>query len=659
MRDLRSLWIVRFLGLLLLPFLMDARAVERAIPPESALAPQLHVNPTFAVDQKWLGGSNYFYYDLGEYGVRFNHPPEKPWANLGNMKLWDKAWYSTDEYAPNLGPQLVLQNLHQAEVIATVRAQFTEMRNQGQTAIVIPIWLSEAAEGNGESKFGHVFNWNGLTTQQQMNLLNLTDEIYNAGFLKITYRFNINGYADPSLWNGWSDTSYQKCKNFILNTIALVRPALLARFGSWQNRWSFDLGGELGGLTTGQVPRYTAQLMKDYVNEGFPISETVGFSMLCSDNNSGQYFLNQFRNLSSLGPAYVPQNWAVTCYSRSSLNSNVQNSLASLAGAMKQAGCPNQPVVIIECLNNDAGEAAEISRAISQNPTLNIVELYQWPISRAAMDNGVWTVDSAYADHFTNYLRPPQSSPPGIISFELASSEVNENVASGKVTLKVIRTGNTRGEVQIPWSTANGTAVSSFDYLPASGNLIFSDGQDSATFSITILDDKLPEKPKSFNVSLGSPSGSTATLGSIVTESVTIFSDEVVPPPSRVIGGSQITTTKGKLSGVKLNFSYDLASLSTKNMNAYRLKTPGNDGVFGTADDISVPITKAAYDNSKKTVTLSWYARKLQTDLRLTISGSGDTAIEDKFKQPIDGNLDGAPGGDALINVTKNGLIHF
>lgn len=657
MRPLRTLQTFRLLVLLFLSFMMDARANDGPIPPTTVS--QLRAYSTLEADQKRLGGSNYFYYDLGEYGARFNHPPDQPWANISNMNLWDKAWYSTDEYAPNRGPQLVIQNLHQAEVIATVRAQLTEMRSQGQTAIVIPIWFSEAAEGSSESKFGHVFNWNGLTTRQQMNLVNLTDEIFNAGFLKITFRFNINGHADPSLWSGWSDSSYLKCKNFILNTIALLRPALLARFGAWENRWSFDLGGELGGLTTGQVSRYTAQLMKDYVNEGFPISETVGFSMLCSDSNSGQYFLNQFRNLSSMGPAYVPQSWAVTCYSRSNQVSNVQSSLANLAGAMKQAGCQNQPVVIIECLNNDAGEAAEISRALSQNPTLKIVELYQWPISRAAMDNGVWTVDSAYADQFTNYLRNSQVNPPGIISFELATSAVNETLDSGKITLKVIRTGNTRGEVQIPYSTANGTAVSGTDYLPASGNLIFSDGQTSANFSVTILNDNLPEKPETFSVSLGSPSGTTATLGSIVTETVTIISDEVIPPPSRVIGGSQITTTKGKLSGVKLNFSYDLALVSSKNVNAYRLTAPGNDGVFGTGDDIKVPITKAAYDNAKRTVTLSWYARKMQTNLRLTVSGSGYNAVVDKFNQPIDGNLDGTPGGDALINVSKNGFIHF
>lgn len=606
-----------------------------------------------------LKGSNFFFYSLGSFGTRFNHPPEQPWANASHIKLWNDCWYSLGDYAPDLGPQLIIQNIHQPDVLETVRAQLAQMKSEGQTAIAIPIWFGEPVTGSNSDISGHLFNWYRLTDQQKSNLLTFTDEIYAAGFLKITFRFNHNGTADPSQWNSWRQDSFLKCANFVTDCIALLRQSLVARFGSCGNRWSFDLGGELGGSVRGQSPTYTARLMKAYIDNGFSIDETCGFSMACGDKTIAQTFQNQYTTLSAMGPAYLPKSWAVTCYSRSGLKTNILEGLTSLATAMRQIGCQNQSVIILECLNNDAAEAAEINLAIDSNPSLNITELYQWPISRNALDNGVWTVDSACADAFANYRNIGRSTSPGEFNFEKTAITTQEKgLPGGRLTLKVLRTGGTIGRVQIPISTANGTATSGQDYVGSSQQLIFNEGQISATLALVILNDRLVEEPETFTVHLGRPSNPAASLGPGAKATITILSDESPPPPSRPIGGQTILA-KGTLTGVKINFSYDLDPKSTANISSYTLYAPGKDGRFQTSDDIPLPILKSAYDSSHKVLIITCKPYKFNSDVRLCVSGTGPGTLVDRYKRPIDGDQNGIPGGDAVLLIHRNGSIEF
>lgn len=610
-------------------------------------------------NQITLSGSNYFFYSLGSFGTLFNHPPDKPWANATNITAWNDCWYSLNHYAPAQGPQLVIQNIHHLEVLEMVRSQLAAMRSEGQSAITIPIWLADPINGSIDHHSGHVFDWNGLTVQQKTNLLTLTSEICDAGFLKITYRFNNNGLADPRQWTAFQPDSFQKCSQFVMDTIALLRQSLLARFGACNNRWSFDLGGELGGSTLGQSAAYTARLMKNYIGGGFSIDETCGFSMVCSGKNIAQSFQNQFTTLSALGAAHVPKSWAISCYSRSNLGTNILEGLTSLAQAMRQNGCQDQPVVIIECLNNDAAEASEINLAIDLNPTLKITELYQWPLSRAALDNGVWTVDSACADAFAHYRNIGRSTSPGTFNFEKSAVIAKENgQPGGRVMLNVLRSGGAVGQVHVPFTTANGTAKAGQDYVTSSGTLTFSEGQSSAAISIVILNDNLVEGPETFTVSLGNPFNQAASLGPVATATLTIISDESVPPPSRAIGGQTIIS-KGMLTGVKINFSYDLEPNSTTNLNSYKLYAAGRDGLFHTADDTHLPLSKATYDRTRKIVTLTCKPCKLNSNAQLEISGTGSSSLLDTYKRPIDGDNNSTPGGDALILIHKNGSVSF
>jgi len=122
---------------------------------------------------------------------------------------------------------------------------------------------------------------------------------------------------------------------------------------------------------------------------------------------------------------------------------------------------------------------------------------------------------------------------PGSLQLSDASYSVDENVASLSVT--VTRSGGSAGQVSVDFSTADGTAVEGEDYAAASGTLVFTDGEMSRNFDVTILDDSLYEGDEGFSVTLGNVLGG-ASLGTPVSAAVTILEDDQGPEPTDTDG---------------------------------------------------------------------------------------------------------------------------
>ena len=57
------------------------------------------------------------------------------------------------------------------------------------------------------------------------------------------------------------------------------------------------------------------------------------------------------------------------------------------------------------------------------------------------------------------------------------------------LTVTVLRTGGTAGNLTVDYATADGTAIAGQDYTSTSGTLTFSAGETSKTIQIPILDD--------------------------------------------------------------------------------------------------------------------------------------------------------------------------
>jgi hypothetical protein len=101
----------------------------------------------------------------------------------------------------------------------------------------------------------------------------------------------------------------------------------------------------------------------------------------------------------------------------------------------------------------------------------------------------------------------------------------NEVTATFQVTL----TSPVSSEVRVSYATSDLTAFSGADYIPASGILVFTPGQTSATVAVTIFGDAIAEADEKFRLTLSNPVN--ATIARSPAEA-TIQDDDSGPRPS-------------------------------------------------------------------------------------------------------------------------------
>ncbi len=132
-----------------------------------------------------------------------------------------------------------------------------------------------------------------------------------------------------------------------------------------------------------------------------------------------------------------------------------------------------------------------------------------------------------------NSTAPPSAATaaaPGALSLSAAAESVAQN--AGSSTLNVNRNGGSSGAVTVHYATAGGTAASGSDFVAASGNLSWADG-DAATkpIAVAIANNSPFSGNRAFSVSLSEPTGG-ATLGSVSSATVTINGDAAASTPS-------------------------------------------------------------------------------------------------------------------------------
>jgi hypothetical protein len=89
-------------------------------------------------------------------------------------------------------------------------------------------------------------------------------------------------------------------------------------------------------------------------------------------------------------------------------------------------------------------------------------------------------------------------------------------------TVAVERVGGSVGTIGVDYASSDGTATAGDDYIAVNGNLSFTDGVTSRTFSVEIInDDNTQEGKESLNLILSNPTGG-AGLGSPSAASLTI-----------------------------------------------------------------------------------------------------------------------------------------
>jgi hypothetical protein len=102
-------------------------------------------------------------------------------------------------------------------------------------------------------------------------------------------------------------------------------------------------------------------------------------------------------------------------------------------------------------------------------------------------------------------------------------------------------------------------------------------------------------------------------------------------------------TTAAAFTAIQVSFSEALDGISARSPANYELLEAGADGVFATGDEVLRSVTPF-YTYPETNLTLSFGSILPEGKYRLTLSGT--KAIFDTAGNPLDGNGDGAPGGD-------------
>ena len=96
-------------------------------------------------------------------------------------------------------------------------------------------------------------------------------------------------------------------------------------------------------------------------------------------------------------------------------------------------------------------------------------------------------------------------SKPGALRLSQTAYAASET--GGVVTVTVDRVDGTLGEVSVPFSTSNGSAVAGTDYVATNGVLTYADGETNASFIVELLDDAEDESAETFYLFLDEPAG--------------------------------------------------------------------------------------------------------------------------------------------------------
>ena len=85
--------------------------------------------------------------------------------------------------------------------------------------------------------------------------------------------------------------------------------------------------------------------------------------------------------------------------------------------------------------------------------------------------------------------------------------------ATTTANFTITRVGSLAGQAAVNWSTTDGTAMAGTDYVAASGQVVFADGESQKAVAVTVLGDDTPEPDESFKLLLSTAAGYSVASG--------------------------------------------------------------------------------------------------------------------------------------------------
>ncbi len=193
-------------------------------------------------------------------------------------------------------------------------------------------------------------------------------------------------------------------------------------------------------------------------------------------------------------------------------------------------------------------------------------------------------------------------------------TEGNTGTTSATFTVSLSAASNI--DVTVHYATANSSAAAGSDYTAASGDVIIPAGQTSATFTVTVIGDRLPELPETFTVNLSAATNANIADGQGVG---TIVDDE----PRISIG--DVTKAEGKKGRTTL-FTFTV-TLSAAYDQAVTMSYRTANGTATTGDG----------DYVAKTGTLTFASGETSKTITIEVKGDDKKETDEYFSLDLSG----------------------
>ena len=183
--------------------------------------------------------------------------------------------------------------------------------------------------------------------------------------------------------------------------------------------------------------------------------------------------------------------------------------------------------------------------------------------------------------------------------------------------------------MSVDFATANGSAVSTSDYDPAAGTLVFAPGETAKQVVVQVIGDTTVEPNEKFSVNLSNASGATIA-DAIGLGTITDDDSGGRPNPSLTIANA--TVTEGNSGSTNAVFTVTLSATSTNTVTVNYATAPGS------------AVAPADYTSTSGTLTFN----PGETALQIAVLVQGDTVGE--ANETFSVNLSGATNATIADN---------
>ncbi|HSE20418.1 MAG TPA: Calx-beta domain-containing protein, partial [Pyrinomonadaceae bacterium] len=171
----------------------------------------------------------------------------------------------------------------------------------------------------------------------------------------------------------------------------------------------------------------------------------------------------------------------------------------------------------------------------------------------------------------------------GALEFSTANFNALEDVGNAKIV--VVRTGGSKGQLTVNYSSADGSATAGTDYTAVSGTLTFADGDTQKIISLPVANDGIVESEETVQLTL-SGTAARESLGSSYQTVLHIF-DASTPLTILIDGQAFDGYIEGDLGAKNANIGVHLNAQTSRTVSFDYATT----GITATANGDFVPVS--------------------------------------------------------------------